>query len=321
MSPLHKLASLKRLRLLSHLPLTAQSRVAVPASRYLHVHAEPPSYGPVPKFLPADFTTCRVLSNERVAVDSSVVRVSLPEGVASLEQLGAPSGVKVRHEIESKMYDKSYSPISAVDEVGTFDLLVRAYDEPSLGAHICALQAGDEIEVKFKGPKLFHGEPYRANRFKELALIGNGTGVAPLFQLAKTVLGNSEDLTRVTMVAAHHDEAHSLMVSELSSWAANAPAEIRSFCTLAQPQDTTAWLSKGGWVGRLTASQLLKVLPSPADSGVHIVVCGSDSFLNDVCGPILRAPVPGKAKLKKLQGPTEGLLGAIGFEPSQVTKL
>jgi hypothetical protein len=49
----------------------------------------------------------------------------------------------------------------------------------------------------------------------------------------------------------------------------------------------------------------------------QIFVCGTDPFLETVCGPKVRL----EGQHKKEQGPTTGLLGDAGFNPEMVFKL
>ena len=75
---------------------------SLPATQVLRQHArkfcvEPRSFEPhVPPGLPADFTSLELLDSWSVSVDSKIIRLQLPEGVADLSALGAPSGVKVQ---------------------------------------------------------------------------------------------------------------------------------------------------------------------------------------------------------------------------------
>ena len=50
------------------------------------------------------------------------------------------------------------------------------------------------------------------------------------------------------------------------------------------------------------------------------LVCGTDGFVGDMAGPIERV-YDDAGKKTKVQGPTLGVLGRLGFRPEQVFKL
>ena len=60
---------------------------------------------------------------------------------------------------------------------------------------------------------------------------------------------------------------------------------------------------------------------SEGRENVHVVVCGTDGFLEHVCGDKAKVPVEGSDKVRKVQGGLRGLLKEVGFVKEQVTKL
>jgi len=300
---------------------------SLPATQVLRQHArkfcvEPRSFEPqVPPGLPADFTSLELLDSWSVSVDSKIIRLQLPEGVANLSALGAPSGVKVRRTIKGKLLDKSYSPVSGPDVLGYVDLLVKGYCREAsegLGGFLVDMQRGDTVDVKFKPRKLFSGEPFMHGMWDNLGLVGCGTGVAPLYQLALAILDPSHtpiltsasNNTKVWFVSAHRSEEEFLMADELDELEMEHPDRFIHTKVLS------------GENGRIGLQHLsAPYFPAPDAPNTRVVICGTDGFLETVSGGHVRVAVEGKKKLKKLQGPLEGYLRQVGFSKEQVTKL
>ena len=192
---------------------------AAPISEAADPLLEPPSFSKsFPSSLPRDFQRLSLLDSWSCAKEHKILRFSLPSGTRDLSLLGVPSGVKVRQTISNEVLDKSYSPISHPTVCGHLDLLIKRYpfrQGGGLGDWLYCMEIGDTIDIKLKPEKLFNGEPYHRNRWKQVVLIGNGTGVAPLYQLALSILSDPEDHTMVWYVSQHADGDDLLMEDNL----------------------------------------------------------------------------------------------------------
>ena len=181
--------------------------------------------------------------------------------------------------------------------------------------YLCNLAVADSISIGLKAERNGGalGTPLRANRFEEIVLIGNGTGVAPLYQIANAVLNDPQERTRLRFISAHKSEKDYILGEQIEEWAAASPERFEA---------RVAYSDAGG--RRIDADTLSSWLPPPAapsprDGGgpaeppLAIVVCGTDGFLSDVAGPHVRVAVPGESKKRKLPGPIEGHLAALGY--------
>eukprot|EP00040_Diaphanoeca_grandis_P004180 m.27412 g.27412 ORF g.27412 m.27412 type:complete len:349 (-) comp15743_c0_seq1:119-1165(-) len=274
---------------------------------------EPRSYAKtVPAGLPTQFQKWRLCRSWDASIDSKILRFELPQ---KLSALGAPSGVKIRQEVNGQTLAKSFSPITHPDQEYYVDFLVKAYREPTsegLGAFLCDMKPNATIDIKLKPQKLFSGQPFQPGRWKHLALVGNGTGIAPLYQMALASLLSPDGRdTRIWFVSCHRSEEEFLLGDELACLEHKHPH--RFFHTRVLSNDH----------GRIS----LKHVSEPHFPAIgtptctRVVVCGTDGFLDTVSGSFVRVPVEGKSKLKKLQGPLMGLLAQAGFVKNQVTKL
>lgn len=272
-----------------------------------------PSYEKsVPDGLPGDFIPWQLQESYGHTHDTKILRFNLPENIPNLEAIGAPSGVKIRKFVNGKLLDKSMSPISHPSAAGYVDLLVRSYGHPpeseGLGSFLCGMLPGQTVDVKLKPRRLFHGSAWAG--WQQVGLICCGTGVAPCFQFAHAIL-RSDPTVNVRMISAHRTNKDILLREEINLLESDYGHRF---------QNTFIISSTSGHISCNDLSEEIFVSPS-ADKSCHVVVCGTDSFLETVCGGFVRSEVPGQKKKRKLQGPLRGLLRKANFSSSQVTRL
>lgn len=286
-----------------------------------------PSYEKaVPDGLPNDFTKWRLASSFVHTHDTKILRFQLPKEIPNLQMIGAPAGIKVRRCIDGVLLDKSMSPISHPASEGYVDLLVRSYGHPpesqGLGAFLCGMMPGDSVEIKLKPRKLFGGMPWARQGFANVGLIGCGTGVAPLVQIAREILPADPTAT-IKMISAHRTSMDILLGNEIETLERKYPSRFQNTFVLSSHHgrisekhvaDNSCFISPSSFVREQEGSGI-------EAHRCHVVVCGTDDFVDTVCGPLIRVAVEGKVKKRKTQGPLKGLLKSAGFVSSEVTKL
>ena len=272
---------------------------------------EPKSYEScVPKELPSDFQYLSLASSWNTCKDHKILRFHLPPGISSLKALGAPSGVKVKETVGGIVLNKSYSPVSHPNEKGIVDILVKTYPYQKgggLGKHLYDMEATkkERIQIKLKPKKLFHGEIYSPNRWSSLLLIGNGTGVCPLYQLALAISSDPNDCTKVYFFCQYRHPNENVLTQKMLNKLNNEQVFIKTF------------YSNDNEYVNLNDIERLEY----EDENKHCLVCGTDGFLESICGKHVRVDI-GKSKLKKQQGPLKGYLMESGdWIKEEVTKL
>ena len=66
-----------------------------------------------------------------------------------------------------------------------------------VGDAICNLRVGKSLVGKLKAERLVHGSPLIGKRWNRIGLVAGGTGIAPLIQLARIILEDPTDDTKV----------------------------------------------------------------------------------------------------------------------------
>jgi cytochrome-b5 reductase len=144
------------------------------------------------------------------------------------------------------------------DEKGFIDLLVKVYPNGVMSEHMHNMRPDQRLD--FKGP--IHKYPYEPNMHKHIALIAGGTGITPMYQVARAIFQNPEDKTKVTLVFANVSENDILLKHELAELENTYPQRFRAFYVLNDPPKE--WRGSKGFVDK----EFLKtVLPEPKEEG------------------------------------------------------
>ena len=173
-----------------------------------------------------------------------------------------------------------------------------------------------------KSKRVVHGEAAVLGRWRRIGLVGGGTGIAPLLQIARIILQSTDAAdtsTTVHLLSIHRREEDILGRQEAEQLAAAHPDRFAVSYSL------TAQLAPEGWtghVGRGDAEMARAALPPPgSETPTMIFVCGTDGFVATWGGPVGRAPrKPDGGKGAKIQGPLLGILKEVGFSESEVFK-
>jgi cytochrome-b5 reductase len=189
------------------------------------------------------------------------------------------------------------------DEKGFLDLLVKKYPNGPMSTHLHEMQPGQSLDFKGPIPKY----PWTANKHTHVALIAGGTGITPMYQVARAIFNNPDDKTKVTLIFANVTEEDILLKKELDDLENTYPQRFRAFYLLDKP--AKGWKGGKGFVSK----ELLKtVLPEPKEENIKIFVCGP---------PGMYKAISGTKKSPSDQGELDGsVLEQLGYSKDQVYK-
>ncbi|KAI5122579.1 hypothetical protein M0805_004796 [Coniferiporia weirii] len=206
--------------------------------------------------------------------------------------LGLPIGqhISVQAEIGGKSIMRSYTPTSSDDDLGHFDLLIKAYEKGNISRYISLLKVGDKVRVK--GPK---GQfKYHASLSREIGMIAGGTGITPMLQIIRAALKNPLDRTKLSLIYANVNVEDILLRTELDELADKHKNRFKVFYVLNNPPPN--W--KGG-VGFVTKDQIERHLP-PTDHNIKILMCGPPPMLTAMKKHLQELDYPAPKTVSKL---------------------
>lgn len=188
------------------------------------------------------------------------------------------------------------------DESGYVELLIKKYDGGPMSTYIHELQPGQTLDIKGPLPKY----PWTENKHDHIGLIAGGTGITPMFQLARGIFKNNNDKTKVTLVFGNVSKDDILLQKELAELENTYPQRFRAFYVLDKaPKE---WQGSTGFI---TKDLLKTVLPEPKSENVKIFVCGPPGLMKAISGPKVSP---------KDQGELSGALQELGYNKDQVFK-
>jgi len=196
----------------------------------------------------------------------AIYRFGLPNPT---DILGLPIGQHMSLAATPKGAEKevvrSYTPISSDEDQGFVDLMIKAYPQGNISAHMTTLKVGDTMKVR--GPK--GAMVYTPNLCRHIGMIAGGTGITPMLQIIRAInRGRSTgDKTKVDLIFANVNPEDILLKEQLDGLAAADP-DFNVYYVLNNPPET--W---DGGVGFVTPDMIKAKLPAPAPD-VKILICG-----------------------------------------------
>jgi cytochrome-b5 reductase len=196
----------------------------------------------------------------------AIYRFGLPNPT---DILGLPIGQHMSLAATPKGAEKevvrSYTPISSDEDQGFVDLMIKAYPQGNISAHMTTLKVGDTMKVR--GPK--GAMVYTPNLCRHIGMIAGGTGITPMLQIIRAInRGRSTgDKTKVDLIFANVNPEDILLKEQLDGLAAADP-DLNVYYVLNNPPET--W---DGGVGFVTPDMIKAKLPAPAPD-VKILICG-----------------------------------------------
>ncbi|KAH1656037.1 NADH-cytochrome b5 reductase [Aspergillus fumigatus] len=197
---------------------------------------------------------------------------------------------------------RPYTPVSDEEQPGYLDLVVKVYPNGPMSEHLHSMNVDQRLEFKGPIPKY----PWEANKHKHICLIAGGTGITPMYQLARKIFKDPEDQTKVTLVFGNVREEDILLKKELEELENTYPRRFRAFYLLDHPPKE--WI---GGKGYITKELLKTVLPEPKEENIKIFVCGPPGMYKSISGPKV-SPTD--------QGELTGILAELGYSKDQVFK-
>ena len=256
-------------------------------------------------FSQSEFRSFPLLDIYDESHNTKVFRFALPEADMPLNLEGA-SCVSFRFvDKDGSEVVRPYTPLNRSDQLGYFDVLVKKYQGSKMGNHLFAMKKGDCIDVKGPWVKL----PIKSNQYKTIGMLAGGTGITPMYQVARNILHAPKNTTEITLVYANERKEDVLLGNELNELMETYPRFSPYFVLSQAPSD---WMGGGGYSNK---EMIKSLMPAPNRAGDSIIlVCGPPPFMETISGDKDFKSYPPS------QGELKGYLKELGYMPKMVFK-
>ncbi|KAF1965605.1 oxidoreductase NAD-binding domain-containing protein [Bimuria novae-zelandiae CBS 107.79] len=240
------------------------------------------------------FVSLPLQCSEQVNHDTKRLRFALPHE-ADVSGLSLTSAVLTMSWPQGRWLPavRPYTPISAINEPGVLELLVKQYPDGKQSTHLHSLKPGDKLLFA----AAIRGHQWVPNSVPHVTLIAGGAGITPIFQLAQGILQNPDDKTAVTIVYGVNTDEDCHLTEEFQRFENEFRDRFRIVYTVSRPDESTT-LRKG----RVTKKLLEEVAPLPKGGETKVFVCGP---------PAMESSLVGTRKEK-------GILEQLGYRKDQI---
>jgi len=182
---------------------------------------------------------------------------------------------------------RAYTPISfALHGQGVFEVMIKIYSKGKMSAFVKELKVGD---VTFwRGP--YGSFRYERNSFRCILMLGAGTGVAPLYAIAESIVNDEQDDSFINFMFACKSVRDILLRDEIRSLCSfwNFRAEIY----LSNDDNGTARYGENLKFSRIGKEQVESRIRGLEKEKCLVLICGPTTFTESMGNSVKLCGVP-----------------------------
>ncbi|XP_022868217.1 NADH--cytochrome b5 reductase 1-like [Olea europaea var. sylvestris] len=179
---------------------------------------------------PEAFKEFKLVKKTQISHNVAKFKFALPTPTSVL---GLPIGQHIScrgKDSQGEEVIKPYTPTTLDSDVGYFELVIKMYPQGRMSHHFREMREGDYLAVK--GPK---GRfKYQPGQVRAFGMLAGGSGITPMFQVARAILENPNDQTKVHLIYANVTYEDILLKEDLDSLATNYPDRFKIYYVLNQ---------------------------------------------------------------------------------------
>lgn len=186
------------------------------------------------------------------------------------------------------MIVRSYTPITVASKIQNcyFDILVKIYEHGPMSKIFKCLRIGNTVDFRGPNGNFFYNE----NMYSNILMICMGTGIAPMYPIAKSVVENEVDETVVHLLYGVRNVSEILLRDELRKL-----TEFWNFTeTICLSQEKSTMCSKFGenFVYKKINKELIekKIIGKNLET-FSVLICGSDMFCESILNFVVQCNV------------------------------
>lgn len=235
-----------------------------------------------------------VVDVQQVNHDTKRITFSLPGGKDEVSGVTPGGAILTQHTPQGAWFPvfRPYTPIHDLDERGVLELLVKQYPNGRASGHLHSLTPGQELTVR--GP--LPGFTWKAaSEKRDVLLVAGGAGITPIYSLAKGILANPEDKTRIRLLWGVNGTRDLVLQKELETLQTQHPDRLNITYCVSGPEaavdapslgDESKW--RKGYVDRALVSEAIEQCKKDGawgtEKGQKVFLCGPPKMEEAVAG-------------------------------------
>lgn len=265
-------------------------------------------------FLPTDWISLELAAKREYNHDSTVYQFKLPRCTSlNLPACGCILALAPGAGSDGSDVVRPYTPISEISQLGSFEILVKRYDDGAMSSYLYSLPVG--APVQFKHIKFNLKRQYPFPGIKTFSLLCAGSGITPMYQALMKLMSTVGDNRKVVLLYGNKSAEDILMKAELEAWAVAHSDRLRVVHIIGNAPDdlrpegwstTDTYVAETGWID---AEKIKKYCFTPSED-TAVFICGLPNMYEALCGP------RGEAELKP-----GTVLETLGYTSDMITKL
>ncbi|TYJ18289.1 hypothetical protein E1A91_A09G113700v1 [Gossypium mustelinum] len=179
---------------------------------------------------PEEFKEFKLVKRTQLSYNVAKFKFALPTPTSVL---GLPIGQHMSCRGKDQNGDdvvKPYTPTTLDSDLGYFELVIKMYPQGRMSHHFREMQEGDYLAVK--GPKGHF--KYQPGQVRAFGMLAGGTGITPMFQVARAILENPKDKTDIHLIYANVAYEDILLKEELDELTSRYPNRMSVYYVLNQ---------------------------------------------------------------------------------------
>lgn len=244
-----------------------------------------------------------LLARSQVNHDTQLLTFGLPEDFDSLG-LSTCACILAQSENDSgEAVVRPYTPVSTNAQRGSFDLLVKVYEDGSMSKALGSVPVGN-ASISFKHIDFNVKLQYPFGK-KRIGMICGGSGITPMLQALQALVGTPGDSTEEIRLLYGNKSSRDILAKDLlESWA----SQDDRFSIVHVLEDAREIVDDSNVESGFIDRNLIQrhMFDSPCDDTI-VFVCGPPPMYDALCGP-------------REEKDVSGLLGDMGFGNEHVYK-
>ncbi|KAK4574064.1 hypothetical protein LTR86_001825 [Recurvomyces mirabilis] len=238
--------------------------------------------------------TLTVTKTEQINHDTKRITFRLPGGESEISGVPAGSAILTSHQPADGWLPvfRPYTPVSAPDDRGSLQLLVKQYPNGRASTHLHSLTTGSTLTVRGPIPAYSYSS---SSTPRDLVMIAGGAGITPIYSLTRGILSDPEDKTRVTLLWGVNGTRDIVLKAELETLEKHFPERLQVTYCVSGPEGKAeaADLSgrgryKKGYINSEVVAEAAKRAKdggSWGDSkGTKVFICGPPAMQEAIAG-------------------------------------